>query len=357
MAHLARNAGDERSVIERRTLPVELGRPADPFAALGDDEPLDEDEARYAHAARADNTLRGYRSDWEDWTAWCATHGHRPMPASPTAVARYLTYLAAQGAKVGTMSRRRSALRFAHQLANLPSPTATARVEVVWEGIRRTHGAPPDQSAPLEPPALFDVLDACPTEKVWRTRGRPPEPSLAGARDRALLMVGFVGAFRRVELSAIDVEHIAPHPRGRVIAAPRSKENQTGLEPELVVLPYSASPARCPVRLLDAWLELADITNGAVFRGITKSNKVRDQRLHPESVNDIVQAAVARAGIDSDPYSAHSLRAGFVTHSHRRGASDRAIAHQTRHRSLESVGQYVRIDEAWDDNAATQLGF
>jgi integrase len=89
----------------------------------------------------------------------------------------------------------------------------------------------------------------------------------------------------------------------------------------------------------------------------TKSNRVGNGRLHPESIKQIVQGALARAGIDPQPYSAHSLRAGFVTYAHLRGASDRAIAHQTRHRSLATLGQNVRIHEAWEDNAATQLGF
>jgi integrase len=272
-------------------------------------------------------------------------------------VSSYLTELAGHGAKVGTMSRRRSALRFAHQLHNLPSPTTSARVEAVWEGIRRTHGAPPDESAPLEPPELFQVVDACPTTKVWRTRGREPEPSLAGARDRALLLDGFVGAFRRSELAGFDVEHISNHPKGLVVAIPRSKENQTDEEPELVVLPRAATLARCPVHALDQWLDLAAITSGPVFRKVTKSNMAAEGGLHPESINKLVQTAIARADIDPEPYSAHSLRAGFVTYSQRRGASDQAVAHQTRHRSLASVGTYIRIDEAWEDNAATQLGF
>lgn len=90
---------------------------------------------------------------------------------------------------------------------------------------------------------------------------------------------------------------------------------------------------------------------------MAKSNKPGPRPLHPESINDLVQQAVKRAGIDPTPYSAHSLRAGFVTWAHLRGASDRAIAHQTRHRSLATIGVYVRVQAAWTDNAATTLGF
>jgi integrase len=104
-------------------------------------------------------------------------------------------------------------------------------------------------------------------------------------------------------------------------------------------------------------MELASITDGSIFRPVSKGNRPGGGRLNPESINALVQAAVARAGLDPAPYSAHSLRAGFVTYAHLRGASDRAIAHQTRHRSLATLGQYIRIHEAWEDNAATQLGF
>ena len=327
----------------------------DPLALL-DGVPLSEEEAGYVEAARAANTLRGYRSDWREFSAWCALRTAEPLPAAAATVTGYLSELARHGAKVGTMSRRLSAIKFAHQLQNLPDPTRNARVIAVWEGIRRTHGAPPDQATPLMPPDLFDVLDACPATKSWRTSGRPAEPHLAGARDRALLLVGFVAALRRSELAALTIDRVAEHPNGLVLTLPRSKTNQTGEQVELVVLPRAGNPARCPVTALTGWLQAAGVTAGPVFRGVGKSNKPSSRPLHPESINTLVQQAVKRAGLDPTPYSAHSLRAGFVTYAHLRGASDRAIAHQTRHRSLATLGSYVRIQEAWTDNAATVLG-
>jgi integrase len=329
---------------------------SDPLTIV-DDEVLSDDEAGYVRAARAANTLRGYRSDWADWCAWSTASRTNALPASPAGISRYLTFLAGHGAKVGTMSRRLSAIRFAHAMRGLPDPTKAARVVAVWEGIRRTHGAPPHQAAPLMPPELFQVVDACPEQRQWAERRRPPEPSLAGCRDRALLLVGFIGALRRSELAALDIDHVGEHPNGLILSVPRSKTNQTGDHAELIVLPRAGNPRRCPVTALSTWLDTAGITDGPVFRAVTKANRPRPGRLNAESVNALVQAAVARAGLDPTPYSAHSLRAGFVTYAHLRGASDRAIAHQTRHRSLATLGQYVRIHEAWEDNAATQLGF
>ena len=318
---------------------------------------LSEAELGYVDAARAENTLRGYRSDWREWAEWCDDEHLTPLPADPGSISRYLVFLADHGVKITTMSRRLSALRLAHKLAGTADPTTDPRVTAVWEGIRRTHGTPVDQAAPLMPPELHRVVDACPTEKRWKSPDRLPEPDLAGYRDRAMLLVGFVAALRRSELAALHVDQLADHPNGMVLALPRSKTNQHGDETELVVLPRAGDPRHCAVAALGRWIELAHIDSGPVFRRVTKANSPGATALNPGSINQLVQRAIARAGIDPAPYSAHSLRAGFVTYAHLRGASDRAIAHQTRHRSLAALGGYVRVNEAWVDNAATQLGF
>ena len=223
-------------------MPAELTS-ADPLA-LPDGVPLSEGESGYVAAARAANTLRAYRSDWAEWCTWCSTKGVDPFAGDASAISQYLVGLAQAGASVRTMSRRLSALRFAFRSRDMADPTTGARVTRVWEGIRRTHGAPPDQAAPLMPPELLDVLAACPATRTWRTRGRPPEPDLAGARDRAVLLVGFVGALRRSELVAMDLEHLADHDNGLVLSIPRSKTNQEGAKPELVVLPLGQP---CPL--------------------------------------------------------------------------------------------------------------
>ena len=316
---------------------------------------LSEAEAGYAAAARSANTLRGYRADWAHFTAWAAARGLCALPAEAEAITGYLVELAAAGRTVGTMSRRLSAIKAVHRLSDHPDPTSGARVVAIWEGIRRTHAAPPVQSAALMPPLLFDVLDACPSVRTWRD-GRPPQVDLGGLRDRALLLVAFVAALRRSEIAALDAADVVEHPNGLVLSITRSKGNQAPTAVELAVLPRAANPVRCPVAALTAWRQAAGIEEGPLLRAVGRDNHAKDRRMHPESINAVVQGAIARAGIDPGPYSAHSLRAGFVTYAHLRGASDRAIAHQSRHRSLSSVGTYVRIHSAWADNAATTLG-
>lgn len=167
------------------------------------------------------------------------------------------------------MSRRLSGIRFAHKMHDLPDPTDGARVIAVWEGIRRTHGAPADQASPLMPPELFDVIDRCGTTRTWTNPKRPAEADLAGLRDRALLLVGFVAALRRSELTALTVDEVAEHPNGLVVSIARSKTNQIGERAELAVLPRARMAARCPVTALQAWLTAAAITEGAVFRAVS----------------------------------------------------------------------------------------
>ena len=217
------------------------------------------------------------------------------------------------------------------------------------EGIRRTHGAPPEQSLPIMPPLLWAILEATPTTL---DNG---EKSLAGLRDHVLLLVGFIGALRRSELGGIDVEHLEAHDKGLVLHIATSKTNQTGEHDELVVLPSSPTPGRCPVNAILHWRRAARIDTGPLLRGLTRTGQPRPTRLNDASINRLVKNAVARTGANPAAYSAHGLRAGFVTYANLMGQSDRAIARQTRHRSLASLGPYVRITDAWTNNAAVQL--
>jgi integrase len=308
-----------------------------------------EEELAYAAKSRSANTKRAYSSDWSEWCAWCQAHGHTPLPAAPDVIARYLTFMVRCQSKVSTMSRRLSAIRFAHITAKMASPLDDADLSAVWDGIRRTHSAPPARALPLHPPLLWECVQAIPTANV------DGKVLLAGLRDRAVLLVGFVGALRVSELAAVDVEHIETSEKGLVLHIPRSKVNQTGAIDELVVLPRSTIPDRCPVEAIKQWRRATDITTGPLLRGLTKSLQPRRNRISTDALNTIVQTAVERTGNDPTGYSFHSLRAGFVTYASLSGQSDRAIAHQTRHRSLASIGTYVRVQDAWVNNAAVEL--
>ncbi len=251
------------------------------------------------------------------------------------------------------MSRRLSSIAYAHRFAALPNPVDSPRMHAVWEGIRRERAQPVDQAPPLMPPVLWDVLAALPDD-------------LSGIRDRALLLVGFVGAFRRSELASLQRAHVADHPKGLVITIPRSKTDPYG-KGQLVVLPHASRPERCPVASLYTWLEAVGVAGELdqaeedlavpVFRPVHRNGTtVAARAMSKAAINDAVQRACVRAlGPAGSAYSAHSLRAGFATFASQRGASDRAIAHQTRHRSLASLDQYIRMESTWSDNATTAL--
>lgn len=315
--------------------------------------------SRLARHARAEATLRGYRSDWTDFSGWCFQMSLDALPASTQTVAAYLAFLARSDAAVGTMARRLSSIGHYHRAAGQVDPTVDPAVRYVMAGIRRELGRSPDRATPLMPPLLFDVLDACPT--VY-DGVEGPEPHLRGLRDRAIVLVGFVGALRRSEIAAANVEDLHEHPLGLVLDIPRSKTRQDGTQPpDTVVLPRSRTPQHCPVAQLQAWLDAAGITAGPLFRGTTpRGNRLAggQGRLAGARINGIVHDALRRLHLDPDAagYSAHSLRAGFVTFAAARGASDRAIARQTRHRDLANVAVYTRHESAWTDNAATTLG-
>ncbi len=345
-------------ILRPEVLPAGFERALESTPEPEGDEPLTAEERWFAERARSANTRRAYRSDLADFAGWCEREFRTALPASPATLSAYLTYLAGHGAKVPTMSRRLSSIAYAHRFASQPNPVDSPRVHVVWEGIRREQAQSVDQAPPLMPPVLWDVLSALPEDR-------------SGVRDRALLLVGFVGAFRRSELAAMQRAHIGAHPKGLVVTIPRSKTDPYG-KGQLVVLPHSSRPERCPVTSLLAWFEEAGIAHEPealaeqgdersppvlVFRPVHRNGKtVAPRGMSEAAISDAVQRACVRAVIpQARSYSAHSLRAGFATYAAQRGASDRAIAHQTRHRSLASLDQYIRMESAWADNAATAL--
>jgi integrase len=178
---------------------------------------------------------------------------------------------------------------------------------------------------------------------------------IAGTRDRALLLVGFAGAMRRSELVGLDVTDITHRDEGLAITIRSSKTDQEGAGRQ-VAIPIGRDPETCPVRALQGWLDAAGIEDGPVFRPIDRHGNVSPDRLSDRAVALIVKRSAEGAGLDPSLYSGHSLRAGFATTAAANGASERAIANQTGHKSMEVLRRYVRHGSLFTDNAATMLG-
>jgi len=295
----------------------------------------------YVSRSKAANTVRAYASDWRDFAGWCSARGLDALPARPETVALYLTEQADR-IRVSSLNRRLSAIAQAHQLAGLESPAADSRVRIVMGGIRRVKGAAQRGKRPI----LLDDL----RHMVERLPDTP-----AGTRDRALLLVGFAGAFRRSELVALDIDDLAFGRDGLTVTIRRSKTDQEG-QGRRIGIPHGSHPATCPVRALQAWLARLEAEAGPVFRAVDRHGRIAPQRLSDRAVALIVKRAAADAGIAVEEVAGHSLRAGLATAAAAAGVSERAIMAQTGHRSLPTVRRYIREGSLFLENAAGKIG-
>jgi len=295
----------------------------------------------YARESRAANTRRAYRSDWRDFSNWCAHHGRTALPATPETVALYLAALA-ETLKTATLQRRLAAISQAHKAADLDTPTTDRAVRRVMTGIRRTKGT------------AQEAKEAAVTRDLRRMLATLP-PTVRGRRDRALLLVGFAGAFRRSELVGLDVADLRVHPDGLVITLRRAKTDQAGAGRRLG-LPYGRDAATCPVRAVQDWLTVSGIAAGPLFRGVDKDDRIAPTRLSDRTVARVVKRAAAAAGLDPARYAGHSLRAGLATSAAAAGTSERVIMAQTGHKSLPMVRKYIRDGSLFAQNAAADAG-
>jgi site-specific recombinase XerD len=297
--------------------------------------------SEFIRQSKAKNTIRAYRADWDHFTAWCKAHGQSSLPATADSVALYVADLAAS-LKPATITRRISAISQAHQIAGMESPTRAAKVRLVLAGIRRTLGTAQEAKTPV----LVDDLK--------RMIARLPE-GLLGVRDRALLLIGFAGGFRRSELTALDRDAVEITRDGLVVTIRRSKTDQEG-EGRKIGVPYGSNPATCPVRSFQSWLESSGITEGPVFRPINRHGKMAAKRLSGAAVADIVKKYVEALGLDASHFAGHSLRSGLASSAAAAGASERSIMNQTGHRSEKMVRRYIKDGSLFRENAAAVLG-
>lgn len=327
-------------VIETQSPTPELAAVTHAVAADAPPAELITQARAYAAATRAPATLRAYAADWAHFKAWTDQHGAVAIPADPVTLALYVTALASTH-KPGTITRRLAAISVMHQQHGLPSPTVDPRVREILRGVRRTKGTASRQVAPISLGHLRRMIAHLPH-------------TTAGSRDRALLLVGFAGALRRSELVALRVEDVEWRDEGAVLRIRRSKSDQEGAGRE-VALPRGKDEQACPVTALQVWLTQAIISSGYLFRSVDRHGNVGD-RLSDRAVVLVIRRAAAAAGLDPDSYAGHSLRAGFATTAAAHGASERRIATQTGHRSMEVLRGYIRHATVFTDNAVNDLG-
>lgn len=298
-------------------------------------------EARaFAHASKAPRTRVAYKAAWDTFVMWCDSEGLHPLPAASRAVCAFLAARAREGRRVSTLEQSLAAISQAHLLAHYPSPRSAPEVREVMRGIRRTVGVAPEQKAPIR------------VEDLRRMVAELPD-SLQGVRDRAMLLLGFAGGFRRSELVGLDVGDIAFVEDGLAVQLRRSKTDQEA-EGRRIGIPAGRSQQSCPVSALRLWMDAAGIAEGPLFRPVL-GRRVGSARLSGKAVARLVKRAAEAVGLDPSQFSGHSLRAGLATAAALAGKSERSIMRQTGHRSVQMVRRYIREGELFRDNAAAGL--
>lgn len=291
--------------------------------------------------AKSANTQRAYRNDWQGFMNWCAEVGCACLPASPDDVARFV---AARGDthRISSIQRALVTIRQIHRAANLPDPTKETIVSEAIKGLRREKGV------------TFRGKAAATTDIIRQLVASLPD-SFLGIRDRALLLIGFAGGFRRSELVGLDVSDLDFREDGLVITLRRSKTDPEGFGRQIGIS-YGSNPETCPVRRLKEWVLTAKLTEGPVFRAIDRHGHLASTRLTDQVVAKVIKRCAQRAGLNPKEFSGHSLRAGFVTSAALNDASDRQIMAQTGHRSRAMVDRYVREANLFRNNASGKLG-
>lgn len=304
---------------------------------------LTERAAEYAENSLSAATRAAYEGHWKRYAHWCKGLGQDAMPIQMDMVVRYFTSLADSGKSVSTIMQAVAAIAYRQRSHGAVWRADHPILQAVVHGIRRKLGVRPKQKAALEEAQLRQIIAQCAGD----------EP--LAIRDRAILLVGWLGAFRRSELVAMRYEHPSWTTDGLAVDVPRSKTDQEGAGMRKA-LPYAENPEMCPVRAVDFWLSCSGIIGGPIWRPLGRDQRERkgmeETCLSSQAIAKIVKSRARQAGLDPAGLSGHSLRSGFVTAAARHDKPLDAIMRQTGHRSAETVMGYIREAHLFSRSAA-----
>jgi site-specific recombinase XerD len=254
-----------------------------------------EDAAGYARLDKSAATRRAYRSDFDLFRAWCELKRVPALPAESKVVTAFLAAEANHGVRASTIARRVAAIRYAHRLARHEPPTNFEAVKSTLRDIRRTAGVAPARKAPATADRIVKMVTKAGND-------------LKGTRDRALLLLGFAGAFRRSELVALNVDDLQFCEGGLRVTIRKSKTDQEGMGATIGIVSGSIA---CPVDAVRTWMTAARITAGSLFRPVTKTGKVSMHRLSARAVAELVKTYARRAGLNAAKFSRHFVAGRF----------------------------------------------
>jgi site-specific recombinase XerD len=295
--------------------------------------------------SKAINTIRAYKSDFNDFSLFCAQNGFKSLPSEPKIVSLYLTHLSIKNVKMSTLKRRLVSIGVIHKLKGHYLDTKHPSIIENIMGIKRRKGSIQRGKKPLLINNLKKVIDVIDKQK---------KEEIKNLRDRTILLIGFSGGFRRNEIVSIDYDDLDFLEEGLKINLKRSKTDQFG-EGLVKGLPYFESSQYCPVISVQKWIKLSKISSGPLFRRFTKGSKLSDNRLSDQTVSLLIKEYLMIAGINNKNYSGHSLRSGFATSAAESGAEERSIMTMTGHKSTEMVRRYIKEANLFKNNALNKM--
>ena len=295
-------------------------------------------------SSKAINTLRAYKSDFKDFGSFCYKHGLKSLPTEPKIVSIYLTHLS-KYSKFSTLRRRLVSISMVHKLKGHYLDTKHPIIVENLMGIRRVKGSIQKGKKPLLINHLKLIINSINDYDIDQAKK---------LRDKAIILIGFGGGFRRTELISLDYEDLEFVPEGLKIILRKSKTDQFG-EGMIKGLPYFDDEKYCPVTNLRAWLEISKIKSGPIFRRFSKGSVLTNKRLTDQSVTLLIKEHLRLAGIENKNFAGHSLRSGFATVAAESGADERSIMAMTGHKTTQMVRRYIREANLFKNNALNKI--
>jgi len=308
---------------------------------------LQEETLLNLQSSKANNTVRAYKSDFNDFGLFCAQNGFKSLPTEPKIVSLYLTHLSTRDIKMSTLKRRLVSIGVIHKLKGHYLDTKHPIIIENMMGIKRRKGSAQKGKKPLlinNLKLIINVIDEYNNEDIKKFR------------DRSIILIGFSGGFRRNEIVSLDYDDLDFVTEGLKINLKRSKTDQFG-EGSVKGLPYFDNALYCPVLSLKNWIEISNINSGPLFRRFSKGSKLSNNRLTDQTVALLIKKYLKLANIDSKNYSGHSLRSGFATTAAESGAEERSIMAMTGHKSTEMVRRYIKEANLFKNNALDKVKF
>jgi len=306
---------------------------------------LQEETLLNLQSSKAKNTIRAYKSDFNDFRLFCAQNGFKSLPSEAKIISLYLTQLSTKEVKISTIKRRLVSIGVIHRLkGHYLDPKHPLIVENLM-GIKRRKGSIQNGKKPLLINNLKRIINVIDQQK---------KEQIKIFRDRTIILIGFSGGFRRNEIVSLDYDDLDFVEEGLKINIKRSKTDQFG-EGSIKGLPYFDNSQYCPVVSLKNWIDIAKINSGSLFRRFSKGSRLTEKRLTDQTVALLIKEYLQLAGIDNKNYSGHSLRSGFATSAAESGAEERSIMAMTGHKSSEMVRRYIKEANLFKNNALNKI--